>query len=147
VYTLMHEIELKPSRLLGLLLAAMLLLALAAVYWAALPRAVQLALAVGAAGLAGWAWHRASPTASLRIDPDGQLQCLDVTARWRDADVLGDSFVSTVLIVLRYRVPGQPVRSLALLPDSAEADALRRLRVSLRWSRRTRSDTVFPGAG
>ena len=33
------------------------------------------------------------------------------------------------------------------LPDSADADALRRLRVSLRWARRTRSDTGFPDAG
>lgn len=143
----MREIELKPSRLLGLLLAAMLLLALAAVYGAALPRGLQLALGVAAAGLAGWGWRRTSSTASLRIDANGQLQGLDDTAAWRDVEVLGDSFVSTMLIVLRYRIPGQPVRALTLLPDSAEANDLRRLRVSLRWTRRTRSDTVSPDAG
>ena len=143
----MREIELKPSRLLGLLLAAMLLLALAAVYWAALPRGLQLILGVVVASLAGWSWRRMSSTVSLRIDAKGQLQCLDDTSEWRDVEVMGDSFVSIVLIVLRYRIPGQPVRSLTLLPDSADADALRRLRVSLRWTRRTRSDTAPPDAG
>jgi len=51
------------------------------------------------------------------------------------------------LIVLRYRPAGVRVRTLTLLPDSADADALRRLRVSLRWAARTRSDTAFPDAG
>jgi toxin CptA len=44
VYTLMHEIELKPSRRLGLLLLGMATLALLAVGLAALPLAVQLTL-------------------------------------------------------------------------------------------------------
>jgi toxin CptA len=150
VYTLMREIELKPSRLLGLLgllLAAMLLLALVAIYFAALPDSLRLALGGAVAGLAGWGWWRMPPMASLRLGADGKLQCQDDTAAWRDLEVLGDSFVSTVLIVLRYRIPGQPVRVLTLLPDSADADDLRRLRMSLRWIRRTRSDTVSPGAG
>jgi toxin CptA len=147
VYTLMCEIELKSSRLLGLLLAAMLLLALAAVYLAALPRGLQLALGVAVVGLAGWGWRRTSSTVDLRIDKNGQLQCQDDTAEWREVEVLGDSFFSTVLIVLRYRMPGQPVRVLTLLPDSANPDDLRHLRVSLRWTRRTRSDTAFPDAG
>lgn len=41
MYTLMREIEFKPSRRLGLLLAGMLLLALAALYLAALPGSLQ----------------------------------------------------------------------------------------------------------
>ncbi|MDP2057024.1 MAG: hypothetical protein Q8K35_04590 [Thiobacillus sp.] len=143
----MRKIELKPSRRLGLLLAGMLLLAQAAVYLAALPGSLQLTLGMAVVGLAVWGWRRALPMESLRIAADGRLQCLDDTAEWRDAEVLGDSFVSTALIVLRYRTAGCPVRILALLPDSADADDLRRLRVSLRWSRRTRSDTVSPGAG
>jgi len=148
----MHEIKLKPSRLLGLLLAGMVLLALAAITLAALPGSVQLALGVAVLGLGGWGWRRALPRDNLRIVADGSLQALDAAAEWRAAEwraaeVLGDSFVSTGLIVLRYRLGGQPVRSLALLPDSAAADDLRRLRVSLRWRRRTRSDTASPDAG
>jgi len=143
----MREIEIKPSRLLGLLLAGMLLLALAAITLAVLPGSVQLALGVAVVGLSGWGWRRASRMARLRITADGGLQGLDAAAEWRDAEVLGDSFVSTGLIVLRYRIDGQPGRSLTLLPDSAPADDLRRLRMLLRWTRRTRSGTSSPDAG
>ena len=143
----MREIELKPSRRLGLLLAGMLLLALAAVALAALPGGLQLALGMMVAGLGAWAWRRACPQDRLRVAADGRLQCLDDAAEWRDAEILGDSFVSSALIVLRYRTAGGQVRALTLLPDSAAADDLRRLRVSLRWTRRTRSDTASPGAG
>ena len=143
----MREIELKPSRRLGLLLAGMLLLALAALYLAALPGSLQLLLGMIVTGLGVWGWQRARPPASLRIAADGRLQCLDDAAEWREAEILGDTFVSTALIVLRYRTVGEPVRILTLLPDSAAADDLRRLRVSLRWTRRIRSDTASPGAG
>lgn len=142
----MREIELKPSRRLGLLLAGMLLLALAAVTLTALPGPLQLALGMAVAGLVGRGWRQARPLARLRIAPDGRLQRLDDAAEWSDAEILGDSFASTALIVLRYRMAGK-VRTLTLLPDSATADDLRRLRVSLRWTRRTRSDTASPGAG
>jgi len=143
----MRQIEFKPSRRLGLLLAGTLLLALAAVYRAALPGSLQLALGMAAVGLGVWGWRRAAPRASLRIAADGRLQCLDDRGAWCDAEVLGDSFVSTALIVLRYRMDDGPVRTLTLLPDSACADDLRRIRVSLRWTFRTRSDTSTPGAG
>lgn len=144
----MREIELKPSRRLGLLLAGMLLLTLASVTLAALSGGLQLALGMTLTGLVAWAWRRACPQGRLRVAADGRLQCLDDddAAEWRDAEILGDSFVSTALIVLRYRTAGGQVRALTLLPDSAAADDLRRLRVSLRWTRRTRSDTVSRGA-
>ena len=143
----MREIELKPSRRLGLLLLGWAALALTAIHLADVSAASEFALGVVVIGLALWGWRRAAPTASLRIAADGRLQCVDDTAEWRDAEVLEDSFVSTALIVVRYRTADRQVRSLTLLPDSADADDLRRLRVSLRWARRTRSDTGFPDAG
>jgi toxin CptA len=146
VYTLMREIKLKPSRRLGLLLTGMAALALLAIGLAALTAGMQLVMGAMVIGLAAWGWLQARPVASLRIAGDGRLQGLDASAEWRDAEVLGDSFVSPALIVLRYRMEGQ-VRSLTLLPDSAGADDLRRLRVSLRWTRHTRLDTSSPGAG
>jgi len=142
----MREIELKPSRRLGLLLLGMTALALVAVGLAALPVPVRLTLGVIVIGLAVWGERRSRPGAGLRVAADGRLQCLDDAMEWRDAEVLGDSFVSTGVIVLRHRLAGK-VRTLTLLPDSAEAEDLRRLRVSLRWAPRTRSDTAFPGAG
>jgi toxin CptA len=146
VYTLMREIEPKPSRLLGLLLAGMAALALGAIGHAAVPAALQLGSATVVLGLAAVGWRRASQLAPLRLMADGRLQGLDEAGEWRDVEVLGDSFVSPTLVVLRYRMDGQSPRSLVLLPDSADADELRRLRVSLRWARHTRSDTSSPGA-
>ena len=145
----MREIELKPSRRLGLLLLGGVALALTAIQLAAVPAAVAFALGTAVIGLGLWGWRHAAaaPRASLRIAADGGLQSLGDTAEWRDVEVLDDSFVSTALIVLRYRTAGSHVRTLTLLPDSADADDLRRLRVSLRWARRTRSDTSFPDAG
>lgn len=143
----MREIELKPSRWLGLLLVAMASLALAAIGLAAVPTALQLALGALVIGLEFWAWRRVSRLETLRVTNSGQLQALDKAGAWNDIEVLGDSFVSGTLIVLRYRIPGAAARSLTLLPDSAAADDLRRLRVSLRWTRHTRSDTSTPDAG
>jgi len=143
----MREIELKPSRRLWLLLLGGTVLALVAIQLAEVPGGIAFALSVAVIGLGLRGWRRAAPTMRLRIAPDGRLQCLDDTAEWRDAEVLDDSFVSTALIVVRYRTADRQVRTLTLLPDSADADALRRLRVSLRWTRRTRSDTSFPDAG
>ena len=143
----MREIELKPSRRLGWMLAGMAALALLAVGLAALPAGWQLALGAGVIGLAVGSARRAAPVTRLRIDADGGLQCQDAAGEWQAMAVLGDSFVSPALIVLRYRDGDGPVRTRTLLPDSAAADELRRLRVSLRWARRTRSDTTAPGAG
>ncbi|MDO9219451.1 MAG: hypothetical protein Q7T90_00360 [Thiobacillus sp.] len=143
----MREIELKPSRQLGLLLMGMALLALVAMSLAALPGSMQWVLGGVVVCLVGWGGWRASRMARLRIGADGQLQAPDETNEWRDVEVQRDSFVATGLIVLRYRLDGQRLHSLTLLSDSASADDLRRLRVSLRWIRRTRLDTSSRDAG
>lgn len=145
MYTLAREIELKPSRRLGLLLLGMVALTESAVFLADLPAAIAFALGGAAIGLGIWGWRRASPTSNLRLVADGRLQCLDGVDEWCDVEVLDDSFVSNVLIVLRYRAVDRRTHTLTLLPDSTNADDLRRLRVLLRWGRRTRLDTGFPG--
>ena len=143
----MREFELKPSRRLGLLRLGMMGLALVAVWIAALPTEVRLMLSGAVIGLVVLASRRAPFNDIVRVAADGRLRCPDQQGEWREVEVMGDSFVSTGLIVLRYRLPGGPVRTLTLLSDSASADDLRRLRVSLRWASRTRSDKAFPGAG
>src|SRR5512139_3570878 len=112
----MREIELKPSRRLGLLLLGGAALALVAIHLAEVPRGIALVLSVAVIGLGLWGWQRAAPTISLRIAADGRLQCLDDAAEWCDVEVLGDSFVSTALIVVRCRTADRQVRTLTLLP-------------------------------
>lgn len=144
----MREIEIKPSRRLGLLQLGMAALALVAIGLAALPVGMRLALGTAVIGLVAWGWRQTRHVHSLRLAADGRLQCLDGQGAWCDAEVLADSLASPALIVLRYRTAEhRRARSLVLLRDSAAAHDLRRLRVSLRWTRRTRSDTASPGAG
>ncbi|MCA1979808.1 MAG: hypothetical protein LDL19_11290 [Thiobacillus sp.] len=142
----MREIELKPSRRLGVYLAAGMLLAWLAIARASLPATVQLALAAGTLVVGVWGWRR-QRLPPLRIASDGALHVLDDAGEWREIAVMADSFVSPALIVLRFRLGGGRAQACVLLPDSASADDLRRLRTSLRWIRRTRSGTSSPGAG
>lgn len=143
----MHEIELKPSRWLGLLLAGMTGLAWAGLWLAALPLWIKLGLGAGVVALALRGWRGVGQSMKLRLRADGRVQLRGAKGDWDDIEVRGDSYVSTPLVVLRYRTANMQTNSLVLLPDSAKAEDLRRLRVSLRWASRTRSDTAFPGAG
>lgn len=139
----MHEIECKPSRWLGLLQAGMGMLALLAVWRAALPLVAQLVLSLGVAWLL---WRTRQQPAYLRLRQDGSLQWRDQSGDWQDAEIGGDSLVNTWVMVVRLRV-AERLRTLILLSDSAPPDALRRLRVFLRWAHRTHSDITSPGVG
>jgi toxin CptA len=142
----MHEIDLKPSRRLGVLQLLMAALALVAIALAALPLGIQAGLAIGVLALAARGLRSGAKGARFRRGTDGALQRLDAQGAWSDIEVLGDSLVTPLLVVLRYRAAGDKrVQALTLLPDSGEADGLRRLRAALRWTRRTRSDTSSPG--
>jgi len=143
----MHEIVPIPSRLLGLLLLSMAALSMAAIYLADIPSLIQTLMGLVVIGLSIGGGRRARFAKALRMMADGTLQCQDGEGEWREVEVLGDSLVSPALIVLRYRFETQRVRTQVLLPDSADAEDLRRLRVSLRWARHTRSDTASPDAG
>lgn len=130
-------VSLRPSRILALALTVIAGTALACA-WISLPR---LALAPIALGIAlAWVWHIAqalqrSPSAlhTLEINATGGARCEDGRGRWREADILPDSYVSSWLIVLILGINGRRYRSLVLLPDAATAEQLRRLRTWLRW--------------
>ncbi len=139
----MDVIELKPSRWLGVLLLAMALLAGAAVALANLPAPLQWALLAVIVLAVGFALARQrGPMPQLGIDGAGRLWVRDPGHEWQEAGVAGGSFVSPLLCVLELAPKRRP---LILLPDSAGAEAWRRLRVSLRWGPHKRLDT--PGRG
>ena len=146
MYTLTDAFELRPSRQLDAALGAGVVLALVALARAALPFTVQALLAaiVVAAAFAGW--RRARRSTWLRIDSNGGLEIRDAAGGWAPVEVQASSLVAQYFMVLRYRTVARRVVTHVILPDSAPADAIRRLRVSLRWARHTRSDTAFPDA-
>ena len=141
------QIELKHSRGLVLLIAAMVVLALASVALATLPATVQALSALVVLIGSGWGLARLrAPLPSLRLKSNGQIQVSVAGADWQTAEVLPGCFVSPGLSVVSLRTATGALHRLTLLPGSAPPEALRRLRVSLRWAPRTRSDTASPGA-
>ena len=126
-------VAMRPSRLwLALVLASWLAYALLllnylpAAYLFSLPAAAFFAWRAARAG--GWrrdAWLR------VEVDPRGGLS-LCSAAGCQEAMALDDSFVTPLLTVLNLRLDGRRV-SLMLWPDSADAEARRRIRVYLLW--------------
>lgn len=133
-------VALRPSRLLTLVLGAVGLGAMALVWTMPLPVALQALLMlaiVASAGDAVWryAWLRAPQSIQqLEVNHKGALRCLMPAHDWQAAQVLGSSTVTPWLTVLNLRLEGRRfARHVVLLPDMAEHDTLRQLRVWLRW--------------
>ncbi|PRA28405.1 hypothetical protein [Pseudomonas poae] len=79
--------------------------------------------------------HRSS-IRGLRRDADG-WQLLSTEQGWHRVQLRPDSLALPLIVVLRYRVPGQWwVCSICVPMDSQAADVHRRLRVRLKFSRR-----------
>lgn len=130
-------VTLRPSPALALALSAMALAA-AACAWISLPLAAFLPFAAGIA----WAWIWHLPQAlqrgrravrALEVREAGDARWQDSTGKWNEAGLRPGSYVSEWLIVANLTTGGRNGPSLVLLPDSASAEELRRLRVWLRW--------------
>ncbi len=133
----MISVELKPSYILALLLAAahsgaiFLILALPISYQ---PILVLLLLANMIHSIMHHALRLfpASPS-SLRI---GEKSCTLYLRNGREIDFsfAGNTYVSPSLTVLNFREAGSHfIRSVVILPDCIERESFRRLRVRLKW--------------
>jgi toxin CptA len=130
-------VSLRPSRVLALSLTLMGGAALACA-WISLP---PLAFAPVAAGIVlALAWHLAhalqrgeGSARALELTANGDARWQDGSGQWHQVEILASSYVSDWLVVVNLGAGGARGRSLVLLPDSAGADELRRLRVWLRW--------------
>lgn len=73
---------------------------------------------------------------ALEIGADGSLRVHLPRRGWREAQVLDSSYVTPWLVVMHLQVDGvrlmQPV---TIIGDMADPDALRRLRVWMKWGR------------
>ena len=70
----------------------------------------------------------------LRLHRTGELDVLRRDGTWRSGRVRAGSFVAPWLTIVRWRPDGtRRDHTVLLLPDMAADDALRRLRVVLRW--------------
>lgn len=108
--------------------------------WISLPHVAFLPAAAGIA--LAWIWHLAPALQRgrravrvLEVTEKGDARWQDGSGQWNEAEIQPGSYVSNWLVVVNLGAPGRRGRSLALLPDCAAAEELRRLRVWLRWRR------------
>jgi len=131
------QIDLKPSLQLAALLGVAHILALTAA-WVSLedcPRYLVCSgvLLSGAACLVE-ALHRSSTAAvSLEFHADGRASWRNRNGAWHEGRLGADHFVSTALVVMGLDQIERGRKWVVLMPDSASAEELRRLRIWLRW--------------
>jgi toxin CptA len=71
----------------------------------------------------------------LRLSRDGSCQLLMRNQRLISGQLLPGWFASPLMVVVQVACPGQRLRrSITVLPDAAERDILRRLRIFLRFA-------------
>ena len=133
-------IAIGPSRRLAGLLAGMHGFAAAMLWLAPLPHWLA-ALLMPA--ILGSAWHTlrrdafrtlAYSLVALRLDADCRCEFQTRSGAWREAALLGSSFVAPHLTVLNLKPAGERLaKHLVILPDAVDAEDFRRLRVWLKW--------------
>lgn len=109
---------------------------------------VHAAAAMAALVVPGWwrlaalAWVGAIAWSLRQPQPHGVLVLPGDGTRWLDSgsgavliEIAAGSLVTSSLIVLRYRDEHGRHGTLTLWPDSADAEALRQLRIGLCWAR------------
>lgn len=136
------ECQWRPSRCLLVLYLLLLIMAVGAVWLAAIPLWVAFSGTVLCLAHAWWVLPRQvllSTDASfvgLRHDAAGwHLYSRD--GEWQAVQLCRDSLALPVAVILRFRLAGEwRVRGLCILPDALDAATHRRLRVRLKFSRR-----------
>ena len=137
-----HTLHLKlgPSQGLALGLVAAHLAVIAVVWSSSLPLAWMLGAKLAVAVSLAWStWSAALRRAehsviALEIDADGRVRALQRDGEWVERRLGGETYVSPLLtIVILRKLEGRARRQTVVIPaDSADADALRELRVWLR---------------
>ena len=134
------HIALRRSRLLAWLLGAVciasvaLLALLPLLVWGRIVAALGLILATTHAYKLHVDRVLSYSITALELGSNGDFRCYTPAHDWRDAEVLGSTFVTPWLTVLNLRSPEQRLaRHVVILPDAVDRDAFRRLRVWLRW--------------
>lgn len=145
------DVAVRPSRLMAMLLILAHGIAVATVWVSALPIAVHITLKLMLA-LSLWfslrraGWLNAPRFAtSLRIRPAGRqaggdrLEVRRSDGSLLEGEILEGNFVAPWLVTLGFRADGArrwlPPTVITLLPDSADRESLRQLRVRLRWGK------------
>jgi toxin CptA len=147
----MLRISLRPSWLLATLLAGMHAAAsgCAFIFWPGLAGSLAVGSAIAAAGL----WHirrdallmAPDSPRELTTHADGRFEFVMRNRVDCEGRILASTFVSRSLVVITAKLETGRVRSIVVMPDSADAEDRRRLRVMLRHGVRTGSGSSGSG--
>lgn len=140
------ELSIKPSVALAVVLGILHAMAAASVLIVALPGAAKalIALFLGASAYASIRRHAflmgSSACVGVRVRTDGSCEARLASGMTETGTLSSNWFVSGILVVLNFRSESNGrMRAVILLPDSAERDALRLLRVFLSFRMALRS--------
>jgi toxin CptA len=131
------RVQLRPSRTLAIALAAGHLLALVAAA-TGLPSAAATLVALGL-GLSLFhhlrlAMHRSAlAVAGLALSADGHFAVADPAGAWLTAELRHSAVPAAWLAILAARDQTGRSRTAVILPDAADPEGFRRLRVWLKW--------------
>ncbi|MBA2352152.1 MAG: hypothetical protein M3R15_16195 [Acidobacteriota bacterium] len=142
----------KPSRKLACLLIAAHLAALV-LLWLAAPGVIAapitpVIIASAFVTVRQSALHAASRAiVALELDDDCLCAVQFKNGEWREALVLGTSFVAPYLTIVNLKIEGNRfAKHVVILPDAVDAELFRQLRVLLRWkwrdARNSRADAA-----
>lgn len=138
----MQKINLRPSRILAAILVLAHGAAIAMVILAGMP--LWLELIAVAALVASLAFNvrqsvlLRAPDAVIGIEiaPDDKFSIQTRRGAWIECEVLGSTYVISVLTILNLRrTDSGRIARAVILPDSLDAEDFRKLRVWLRWKR------------
>ena len=136
----MLELKLHPSRTLTILLAMAHLLSLLVLWILPLMPAIQ--TGAGLLVAANFIFHLrrdallAARNSIFQLRFEQECSCTYQTRNgtWQEARLLGSSMVTPWLTVLSFSPENSWLaRHIVIFPDSADAEALRKMRVLLRW--------------
>ncbi|TDR73013.1 protein YgfX [Paludibacterium purpuratum] len=100
-------------------------------FWVCWPDAAPLWWLIPLPGLLWCLWREAGDLEALEVR-GGERLAVRQGGEWTDVELCDSSVALPGLIVLHYRQAGRR-RHCVLLADSASSDALRRLRMFIRW--------------
>lgn len=142
----MVRVTINPSRALAVLLivvhlgTAAVLVPLDLALWVK----VSLALCVATSLAHSLCRHALLKTCGsvtgIELGDRSNARVLTRDGHWREADVLGTTYVSSLFTVLNLRLKASRLaRHVLLVPDNSDSEDFRRLRVVLRWGNRKRT--------
>jgi hypothetical protein len=136
-----RRFQILPSRYLMYLLAGFSALLLSVLYLLPFKPFVQIGMGVvvlaatGYVGLRDAGLNLAKSCLAFSLEKENEITLIQRNGQQRVGKISAGGLLMPLLVLMNINLAGGGRRSLVLLPDSMQRDALRHLRVLLKWER------------